>query len=275
MLFRFIKNLRKIDRLGKYKEKNTINDVQTKKQISSNRQTACLWAPMSRAGRNLTGKVSFCTSKLLRKASLAVETAMVLPLFFLGTVTILSFMDVYKLETEKLMGLCEKTKEAGMYAYVLDGSGPEEITLPEFYAYEPIGGIVPVSRVWLHNTVKVHAWTGKTYSAEEKAAAAEAGDMVWVAENGEVFHREASCSYVSLTIMQTKGSSVGSRTNAYGEHYYACETCSHNQAPGATVYVTLYGNSYHNLETCSSLKRTIRLVTEDQVEDLRPCSRCG
>ena len=43
-------------------------------------------------------KVSFCTSfrGKIKKGSLAVETALVLPLFFLGMVTLISFMDIYK-----------------------------------------------------------------------------------------------------------------------------------------------------------------------------------
>ena len=52
-------------------------------------------------------KVSFCTSfrGKIKKGSLAVETALVLPLFFLGMVTLISFMDIYKLQTEHLTAL--------------------------------------------------------------------------------------------------------------------------------------------------------------------------
>lgn len=89
-----------------------------------------------------------------KKASLALETALVLPMFLLGMVTVISFMDIYRIQTEHLQVLCEKTKEAGMYAYVLDGKGPEEITLPDVYAYTPIGALVPLPKVWMHNTVK-------------------------------------------------------------------------------------------------------------------------
>ena len=46
-------------------------------------------------------KASLCTS-FLKKGSMAVETALVLPLFFLGMVTLISFIDIYKLQTEHL-----------------------------------------------------------------------------------------------------------------------------------------------------------------------------
>lgn len=48
----------------------------------------------------------FCESIFLhsvwRRASLAVETALVLPLFLMGAVTMISFMDIYKVQTEHL-----------------------------------------------------------------------------------------------------------------------------------------------------------------------------
>ena len=35
-----------------------------------------------------------------------------------------------------------------------------EITLPDVYSYSPVGALIPLPKVWMHNTVKVHAWTG-------------------------------------------------------------------------------------------------------------------
>lgn len=281
MLFRKAdnrKNLKQIDSYGKMeqfiKERNEKNIIERKR--CSRRDIVSMLAPMSMIDRWFSGKVSFCTSvKKWKKASLTIETAMVLPLFFLGTVTILSFMDVYKLETEKLMKLCEHVKEAGMYAYVLDDSGPEEITLPDLYAYEPVGGLLPVSRVWLHNVVKVHAWTGKGEAWDVSGESDETEEMVLVTENGQVYHLDPKCTYLDLSIRQENGTYVKYKRNAYGERYDACETCSRNQAPAGTVYVTNTGSSYHNLESCSSLKRTVRMVTESQVEGMHACSRCG
>ena len=90
-----------------------------------------LSSPIGRILLTLSEKVSLCTScAKIKKAGLSVETALVLPLFFLGMVTMISFMDIYSLQTTHLQALCEKTKDAGMYAYVADGNGPDEITLP-------------------------------------------------------------------------------------------------------------------------------------------------
>ena len=110
--------------------------------------------PTNGVNPRLSEKVSFCALETrIKRASIAVETVLVLPLFFLGMITMISFMDVYKIQTEHFQSLCEKAKEAGMYAYVADDKGPEEITLPDVYSYTPVGGLIPLPKVWMHNTV--------------------------------------------------------------------------------------------------------------------------
>lgn len=223
------------------------------------------------------GKTSLRTS--LKKASIAVETALVLPIFFLGMVTMISFMDIYKLQTEHLTKLCEKTKEAGMYAYVLDGSGPDNITLPDFYTYEPIGGLVPLPDVRIFNTVKVHAWTGKEYANEEGQAGSEEKEkepMVYVTDNGSVYHKDIGCSYLDLSISHVSKNAAEGLRNHYGEKYSPCETCGKGQDQGGMVYITETGNRYHTLESCSGLKRTVRMEKQSHVSGkMHACSRCG
>ena len=220
----------------------------------------------------LSGKVSFCA--LNKKASLALETALVLPLFFLGMVTMISFMDIYRIQTEHLQVLCEKTKEAGMYAYVLDGKGPEEITLPDVYAYTPVGALVPLPKVWMHNTVKVHAWTGAD-EADFSGNSAESEKMVYVTETGTVYHKKAGCRYLKVSINQISGSSLAHARNDSGQKYSPCESCSRNQKPSGVVYVTSSGNRYHNVASCSGLKRTVKLVKESELSGMHACSSCG
>lgn len=228
--------------------------------------------------KTIPGKVSLCASfRKIKKASLAVETAFVLPLFFLGMVTMISFMDIYKLQTEHLSKLSKNAQEAGMYAYIAGEKGPEEITLPDVYSYDPIGGLVALPRVWMHNTVKVHAWTGSEYGSlgGDGDGEGETEPMVYVTENGTVCHKSLSCTYLDLSVTQVSGGAVSSMRNQNGEKYHACETCSRGQSPGGTVYVTQQGNRYHNLESCSGLKRTVRMVKASQVSEMCSCSRCG
>lgn len=229
-----------------------------------------LFSPTT-GGRRHSGKASFCTS--LKRGGMAVETVLVLPIFFLAMVTMISFMDIYSLETEHLSELCGKAKKAGMYAYVPDGSGLEEITLPDVYSYEPVEGIVPLPTVWLHNVVRVHAWTGA--KEEISGSAEEAEPMVYMTETGSVYHSSLGCSYLNLSVNQVSARQAASMKNDYGETYTACETCSRGQAPAGSVYITRKGSHYHNSETCSGLKRTVRLVKKSDVGACHACSRCG
>lgn len=224
------------------------------------------------------GKVFFCISAPgLRRASMAVETAMVLPLFFMGMVTMICFMDIYKLQTEHLTKLCEKAKEAGMYAY-LSGEGAKELTFPDMYVYQPVGGLIPLPDVRMYNLVKVHAWTGKETGdgmEGETDGGEEENGMVYVTESGSVYHKHADCTYLRLSIQQVSGASATSRRNIYGERYQCCDSCSRGQPPAGMVFITKTGNRYHNSRNCSGLKRTVRLVKPSYVEGMDACSRCG
>ena len=162
----------------------------------------------------------------------------------------------------------------GMYAYVLDGKGPDKVTLPDVYSYTPIGGLIPLSKVWMQNTITVHAWTG----AEEQNDSGKGDtqeEMVYVTESGSVYHRKLGCRYLKVSLQQVPGSRISSMRNSYGEKYAACESCSRGQSPAGSVYVTSTGNRYHNQETCSGLKRTVKLVKLSQVGSMHACSSCG
>ena len=183
-------------------------------------------------------------------------------------------MDIYRAQTEHLTGLCQKTKEAGMYAYGTGSSGAETVTLPDVYSYQPIGGLIPLPKIWFHNTVKVHAWTGVLY--EEGNDAVESQPMVYVTESGTVYHRTLGCSYLNLSVQQVSGSSVKNLKNTYGEKYQACELCSRGQEPAGTVYITKKSNRFHNRKSCSALKRSVRMVKEAEVSgEMSACGRCG
>lgn len=126
----------------------------------------------------------------------------------------------------------------------------------------------------MHNTVKVHAWTG---ASQENGISdgKEPEEMVYVTETGSVYHKKAGCRYLNLSLDQVSGSSISSRRNQYGEKYAPCESCSRNQPPAGSVYITGTGNRYHNQATCSGLKRTVKLVKQSQVSGMHACSKCG
>ena len=248
-----------------------IDRLEEKKERRSVRRRNLRLSPMSR--RSLSGKVSLCAfKKKIKKASLAVETAMVLPLFFFGVVTMISFMDIYRVQTAHLTRLCQNAKKMGMYAYGVQG--PENIVLPDIYSYQPISGMIPVPKIWMHNTIKVHAWTGVLY--EDQETETESRPMVYITESGTVYHKKIECSYLNISIQQISGSSIKGIKNAYGESYQPCELCSRGQGPAGSVYITQKSNRYHNQENCSGLKRSVRMVKESEISgNLSVCSRCG
>ena len=141
----------------------------------------------------------------VKKASLTIEAAFALPLFFFGMVTMIHFMDVYRIQTEHLSKLCQSAKEAGMYAYVVGGDGVEEITLPDVYKYKPIGGLIPLPAKWQYNKVRVHAWTGADRGNGNSEENKKPENMVYVTVSGSVYHKKLNCSHLNLSVTKVSG----------------------------------------------------------------------
>ena len=258
-------------------------DIQIFKKSETRRKSSLgKWSARTSPGSGgvLLGKVSLCTfwrkmESVLKKASLTVEAAIVLPLFFFAMVTMTSFLDVYRIQTEHLSKLCENAKTAGMYAYTAGESDVGEITLPDIYKYKPVSGMIPLPAIWMYNTVKVHAWTGEDQGEGGTENSDRHEKMVYVTASGSVYHKKLDCSHLNLSVTKVSGGSISSMRNEYGEKYHACESCSRGQKPGSTVYITESGNRYHNDKNCSGLKRTVRMVKESDVGKLHACKRCG
>lgn len=107
-------------------------------------------------------------------------------------------------------------------------------------------------------------------SSEEKTEKT----VVYVAQNGVVYHRSRECAYIDLSLHGIDRSAIGDCRNSQGGKYYPCELCG---AAGdfAVVYLTDTGNRYHCSSQCPGISRTVyeMILTPDCV--LPPCSRCG
>ena len=101
----------------------------------------------------------------------------------------------------------------------------------------------------------------------------EAGDnqIVYVAENGVVYHKDSSCSHICLKIT----GSAAIQEVLHSSKYAACEKCIQKGKNLSALFVTAYGDCYHSTLGCSGLKRTIKAVKLKDVGNLRPCSRCA
>lgn len=205
----------------------------------------------------------------LRKGVLTVELAFILPLFLLGTLTLIGFMDVMKIQTEKISQLCEKAMEEGIYAYAVQESQPV-IELSETYAYRLPVSLVPLPAMVITNRGRVHSWIGM--ERDERQDTAE--EMVYLSASGSVYHTNPQCSYLDLSIAQAAGKQVENLRNQYGAKYAPCESCSKGTPPAEIVYITGQGTRYHNQIGCSRLKRTVRMVPLSEAAGLSMCSRC-
>lgn len=129
--------------------------------------------------------------------------------------------------------------------------GVGDITLrQQCYRYALLGDVAPTKKV----------------ETEEQ--------MVYVTKNRQVYHLSLSCTYLNLSIRSVAMSQVADLRNDSGGKYYACERCEPTGGEMA-VYLTEDGDRFHDEWDCAGLRRHIASVPIREVEDLRPCSRCG
>ena len=203
---------------------------------------------------------------------MTIECALVLPLFFFGMTSMISLMDLYRTEIVHLAELCQNAKAAATYTYNPVGDGLTELVLPDIYSFTPVGGMIPVRKIWRSNLVRVRSWNGKEHVLHSAGNMQER--MVYVTESGTVYHRSISCRYLSVRMTSITSAQLAVKRNHYGQRYGPCETCVGNGEPAGIVYITEKGSKYHNQSGCPSLKRTVRMVKESET-GLRPCSVCG
>lgn len=114
-------------------------------------------------------------------------------------------------------------------------------------------------------------WTG--WHSVDKADAEEV--LVYITENGEVYHMRKSCPYIDLSIQKISWIQLQEKRNYSGEIYDACELCGDEGNQKSMVYITNYGDRYHCLISCSGLKRTIYTKKLSEAGGMPACSKCS
>lgn len=136
-------------------------------------------------------------------------------------------------------------------------------------------GLVRLPGNFFLQRARIRAWTGRTIpgdSAGEEDGSGQEG-MVYVTATGSVYHEDADCTHLKLSIRTVDASQLQTLRNAGGGIYHACERC--NATPDKAVYITREGNRYHSTLGCSGLKRTVRQVSREEAASMRACSKCG
>lgn len=115
-----------------------------------------------------------------------------------------------------------------------------------------------------------HIWNGYAISGQ-----AQAGETVYVAENGQVYHLDRSCTHLKLSVREISAEALDAARNNYGKRYEACEKCVRGRRT-EIVFITGEGDKYHYNRACPGLKRTVSpMLKQDAEKRYRPCSRCG
>lgn len=114
-----------------------------------------------------------------------------------------------------------------------------------------------------------HAWNGYDIANAKQLQR----DLVYVAENGEVYHEQRDCTHLTLSVKGTSMEEALTSKNLYGSRYIACDKCVIG-AIGEEVYITDEGDCYHFDRYCPGLKRTVFEMERKHAEKYRPCSRC-
>ena len=245
--------------------------------------------------------------RIIRKSeagSLTVEAAAILPVFMLGLLTLVSvlLMDlagmrmqasllmqaeelaisladghnvsalmvrdelIKELDTEDVRLIEGGQEGVDMSASFLDD--PEYVELCVDCNLIPLGNYFGILKIPYRRRCISHVWCGydRGFFGDE--------EYVYVTNGSEVYHLDRDCSHLRLTVTDTDSATVGTLRNNGGAKYKPCGIC-HSSLSDKKLYVTPEGDRYHNNITCSGLKRTVRAIRKSEIQDRRPCSRCG
>lgn len=139
------------------------------------------------------------------------------------------------------------------------------------YSVSPFGEMVGFKPFRMANRYYGHIWNGYRLPGAEDD---EAKEVVYVAENGEVYHQDRNCTHLVLSVQQVTMQEALLRRNIQGAKYSECEKCARGRLQ-AQVYITNEGNRYHYDKSCPGLKRTVFTISKKNAEKYKPCKRCS
>lgn len=146
----------------------------------------------------------------------------------------------------------------------------DRIELVLTYRVSPLIDIGGFSSFYMVNRYYGRAFTGYELTPSESV---QAEQVVYLAENGKVYHSSLNCTHLKLSIRQVSLEEVAFLRNEKGEKYTACSVCGRS-IRNSIIYITGQGDKYHGSIDCSGLKRTITAIPISQADKFPMCSRC-
>lgn len=184
------------------------------------------------------------------------------------------------LDVEEINNSCIEGGYGGisfLNSSILEGENIIDIVIQ--YKVRPRVPLLRFQSYQIMQRVKTKGFVGTRTGKEKEGGTGkeedrgEENETVYVAETGQVYHKNRNCTHIKLSIITTKYQDVINMRNSYGGKYKKCALCSREGT--GEIFVALEGDRYHYSMVCSGLKRTIRAVSIKDAVDLLPCSRCA
>ena len=207
-------------------------------------------------------RASLCAVK---RGSLTVEAALVVPIFLMILLGFFSFFSQYASAAELQMQAAAEAKKIGI---ALGSTG--QIESGEITIYKTS----KAAALWIYpfwgnsqivQSAVCRGWIGFTELETTET-------YVYITPNGEVYHLYSDCTHLDLSVRLVAMRLAKEQKNEYGQSYRKCQLC--NEDFGMFVYITSEGDCYHSERSCSGLKRTIRQIPLKDVKERGLCLRC-
>ena len=247
-------------------------------------------------------------SAFTSRGSMTVEAALVVPLFFLAMLCLVYSFEIMAVRIEIRGALYSAGKEIGEQSYIssvlsatnlkqriIDHVGKERIensiiedgadglhcfkTLinektdvmqlsVEYSVRVPIV-LFELPSISYEETLRIKGWTGNGIDAEED----KQREVVYITENGTVYHKQMSCTYLDVRVRGIIAHTIEEARNASGGKYYECELCGKGSHVGI-LYVSEYGTRYHTTLSCSKIKRNVYAIPLEDARGRKGCEKC-
>ncbi len=214
----------------------------------------------------LTRGIESASLCALKKGSLTVEAALLIPFFTAVVLSFFSFFAQFALAADLKSQAAAEAKDLGVVLGTAQAQDAGKIVIVKSGNLEIFENLPFGVRDTLTEQAVCRAWIGFTEVQTEET-------YVYITENGSVYHLYRNCTHLQLSVKSVAMGSISRLKNQYGEKYKKCQLC--RQPFGAIVFITEEGNKYHSDRSCGGLKRTVRSILLKDVEGKGCCMRCA